>query len=161
MTKSSQNEKEKKGGKDKQTSVKSGSTKDKSKDKKKKSAPELVHDAPIRRLLGSVHVPLQSLTRRGQRVDVLCDFGVLHTEEAPQTLEKDPRKKIKEDKKKKEERSASGSKGKGKGKKEREVDVLTDNSEPVQLVPVTVEFSVELEKWESAAEALLLSHQIS
>ncbi|XP_019113053.2 leucine-rich repeat-containing protein 43 [Larimichthys crocea] len=88
MTKSSQNEKEKKGGKDKQTSVKSGSTKEKSKDKKKKSAPELVHDAPIRRLLGSVHVPLQSLTRRGQRVDVLCDFGVLHTEEAPQTLEK-------------------------------------------------------------------------
>ncbi|KAG8011991.1 Leucine-rich repeat-containing protein 43 [Nibea albiflora] len=88
MTKSSQNEKEKKGGKDKQTPVKSGSTKDKSKDKKKKSAPELVHDAPIRRLLGSVHVPLQSLTRRGQKVDVLCDFGALHTEEAPQALEK-------------------------------------------------------------------------
>lgn len=74
-----------------QSPIKSGSTKDKSKDKKKKSVPELVQDAPIRRILGSVHVPLQSLVKRSQKVDVLCDFGALHTEsevEATQTLEK-------------------------------------------------------------------------
>uniref|UniRef100_I3K6D1 Leucine rich repeat containing 43 n=1 Tax=Oreochromis niloticus TaxID=8128 RepID=I3K6D1_ORENI len=63
----------------------------KSKDKNKKSVPELVQDAPIRRILGSVHIPLQSLVRGGQQVKVLCDFGVLHTDsevEATQTHQK-------------------------------------------------------------------------
>lgn len=53
--------------------------------------------------------------------------------------------------------------GKGKGRKECEMDVHTDNSVAVQLEPVTVELSVELEKWQSASEAhkLLLPHQSS
>uniref|UniRef100_A0A3Q3MNG8 Leucine rich repeat containing 43 n=1 Tax=Mastacembelus armatus TaxID=205130 RepID=A0A3Q3MNG8_9TELE len=55
-----------------QCPIKSGSTKD----KKKKSVPELVQDAPIKRILGSVHVPLQSLLRGSQKVDTLCDFGI-------------------------------------------------------------------------------------
>ncbi|XP_070689491.1 leucine-rich repeat-containing protein 43-like [Pempheris klunzingeri] len=160
--------KEKKGGKGKESPIKSASTKDKSKDKKKKSVAELVQDAPIRRVLGSAHVPLQSLVKRGQKVDVLCDFGVLYTEsevEATQTLEKDLRKKIKEDKKKEnkesQQRGGSGtqkkntaaSKGKEKGRKDCEMDDHRYNSVSVQLEPVTVELSVELEKWQSVSEA--------
>lgn len=74
-----------------QSSSKSDSTKDKSKDKKRKSVPELVQDAPIRRILGSVHIPLQSLVKRSQKVNILCDFGALHKEsevEATQALKK-------------------------------------------------------------------------
>ncbi|XP_042276405.1 leucine-rich repeat-containing protein 43-like [Thunnus maccoyii] len=172
VAKPSQNAKEKKGGKGKESPVKSGSNKDKSKDKKKKSVTELVHDAPVRRILGSVHVPLQSLVKGGQKVDVLCDLGTLHTEpevEAMQTLEKT----IKEDKKKEEkeskrrggsgtgQKSTAASKGKGKGRKEREVDVHTDNPMSIPVEPVTLELSVELEKWRSASEATKLSHQTS
>ncbi len=36
-------------------------------------------DAPIRRIIGSVHVPLQSLVKGGQKVDVTCGLGALHT----------------------------------------------------------------------------------
>uniref|UniRef100_A0A3Q1F1E7 Leucine rich repeat containing 43 n=1 Tax=Acanthochromis polyacanthus TaxID=80966 RepID=A0A3Q1F1E7_9TELE len=67
--------------------VKSGSTKD----KKKKCVPELVQDTLIRRILGSAHVPLQSLVKGGQKVNVICDLGVLHSDskvEAPQTPQK-------------------------------------------------------------------------
>ncbi|XP_035809736.2 leucine-rich repeat-containing protein 43 isoform X2 [Amphiprion ocellaris] len=91
VTKNSQTVKEKKGGKGKESPGKSGSTKDKPKDKKKKSVPELVQDAPIRTILGSAHVPLQSLVKGGQKVNVICDLGVLHSEskvEAPQTPQK-------------------------------------------------------------------------
>ncbi|XP_054467750.1 leucine-rich repeat-containing protein 43-like [Anoplopoma fimbria] len=177
LTKPSRPVKEMKSSKGKESPIKSGSTKDKSKDKKKKSVPELVQDAPTRRLLGSVHIPLQSLVKGGQKVDVLCDLGALHTEsevEASQTLEKDLGKKIKEDKKNDKEskqRGGSGtkrkntaaSKGKGKGRQECEMDVQTENSVSVRLESVTVELNVELEKWQSAAEAhqLLLPHQNS
>ncbi|KAF1389194.1 hypothetical protein PFLUV_G00070910 [Perca fluviatilis] len=172
VAKPSQTLKEKKGGKEKESPIKSGSTKDKSKDKKKKSVPELVQDAPIRRVLGSVHVPLQSLVRRGQKVEVLCELAALHTEsevEATQTLEKDLGKKTKEDKESKQRggsstkpKNTAASKGKGKGRKEcEEMDVHTDNSVSAHLQLGTVELSVELEKWQSASEAhqLLLPHQ--
>ncbi|XP_070819956.1 leucine-rich repeat-containing protein 43-like [Chaetodon trifascialis] len=159
--------KEKKGRKGKESPVKPGSTKEKLKDKKKKSVPELVQDTPIRRIIGSVHVPLQSLVKRGQKVDVLCDLGALLAQseaEATQTLEKDLGKKIKEDKKEDKEskhrggsgtrqKNAEASKGKGKGRKQCEMDVLTHSSVSVQLEPVTVEVSVKLEKWQSASEA--------
>uniref|UniRef100_UPI003AABAA05 leucine-rich repeat-containing protein 43-like n=1 Tax=Centroberyx gerrardi TaxID=166262 RepID=UPI003AABAA05 len=172
--KPSQTPKEKKGGKGKEAPSKAGS-KDKSKDKKKKCVTDLVQDAPVRRTLGSAHVPLHSLLTGSQRVDVLCDLGVLLTEPgvaAVGTLEKDPAKKIKEDKKKEEkklksrgdsaagQRNTAASKGKGKGRKESEVDVHTDDTASIQLEPMTVEFSVQLEKWPSASEArqLLLPH---
>lgn len=74
-----------------QSPIKPDSTKDKSKDKKKKSVPELVQDAPIRRILGSVRIPLQSLVKGSKKVNILCDLGALHKEsdvEATQTLEK-------------------------------------------------------------------------
>lgn len=47
---------------------------------KKKPVPGQVQDTPIRTTLGSVHVPLQSLVKRGQKVEELCDFGALHKE---------------------------------------------------------------------------------
>ncbi|XP_034726883.1 leucine-rich repeat-containing protein 43-like isoform X2 [Etheostoma cragini] len=166
--------KEKKGGKEKESPIKSGSTKDKSKDKKKKSVPELVQDAPIRRVLGSVHVPLQSLVKRSHKVEVLCELAALHTEsemEARQTAEKTLGKKNKEDKESKQrggsstkQKNTAASKGKGKERKEcEEMDVHTDNSDSIHLELVTVELSVELEKWQSASEALqrLLPHQNS
>ncbi|CAJ1068179.1 leucine-rich repeat-containing protein 43-like [Xyrichtys novacula] len=78
-TKPNQTAKEKKSGKGKET-LKSGFTKDKPKDKKKKPAQELVQDAPITRVLASVHVPLQNLLRGSHRIDAVCDFGVLCTE---------------------------------------------------------------------------------
>lgn len=74
-----------------QSPIKPNSTKDKSKDKKKKSVPELVRDAPVRRILGSVHIPLQSLVKGSQKVNILCDLCALHKEsevEATQTLDK-------------------------------------------------------------------------
>ncbi|XP_069555448.1 leucine-rich repeat-containing protein 43-like [Brachyistius frenatus] len=167
VAKPSQAVKEKKGGKGKEPPVKSGSTKDKSKNKKKKSLPELVQDAPIRTILGSAHIPLQSLVSGGQKVNVLCDFGALHTDcevEAAQTLQKDLGKKIKEDKKKEKvskqkggsdtgQKNTASLKGKGKEDKGCNEDVHADDSAPVQLEPVTVELSVELEKWQSASEA--------
>ncbi|XP_074525636.1 leucine-rich repeat-containing protein 43-like isoform X2 [Halichoeres trimaculatus] len=111
--------KDKKSGKGKETTNKSGSTKDKSKDKKKKPALELVQDAPITRVLASVHVPLQKLLRRDQKVDVLCDFDVLHAEPeggVAQTCVKDRGKKKKEEKKK-EEKELKQRGGSGTGQK--------------------------------------------
>ncbi|KAF3851121.1 hypothetical protein F7725_012893 [Dissostichus mawsoni] len=152
--------KEKKGGKGKESPIKSGSTKDKSKDKKKKSVPELVQDASIQRTLGSVHVPLQSLVQRGGKVDVLCDFGALHAET------EDLGKKLKEDKKKEKEpkrRADSGTKQKNTAASKGKVKETKDCEMEVHLEPVTVELKVELEKWQSASEAhhLLLPHQHS
>ncbi|XP_008288081.1 leucine-rich repeat-containing protein 43 [Stegastes partitus] len=156
VAKSSLTVKEKKGRKGKE----SGSTKDKSKDKKKKSVTELVQDVPIRTILGSAHVPLQSLVNGGQKVSVLCELSGLHSDskvEATQTPQKDLGKKIKEDKESKRregsgtgQKNTASSKGKGKGKKKPELDVHTDSF-------MSVEVSVELEKWQSASEA----HQLT
>ncbi|XP_029018535.1 leucine-rich repeat-containing protein 43-like isoform X2 [Betta splendens] len=143
------------------SSIKSDSAKDKSKDKKKKSAPELVQDAPVNRTLGSVHVPLQSLLRGGQKVSVVCDLGALHKgfeAQATQMLKKDLGKKIKEEEDKElklgrgkgaGQRTATSSKG--KERKAHEMDVLTDSSTSVPVEPPTVEFSVELQRWQPGA----------
>ncbi|XP_035022256.2 leucine-rich repeat-containing protein 43 [Hippoglossus stenolepis] len=166
--------KEKKGGKERESPIKSGSTKDKSKDKKRKSVSELVQDAPVRRSLVSVHVPLQSLVRGDRKVDVLCDLGALHAEsvvEATPTCEKDLEKKLKEENKKEDndskrrggsgtaQKNTASSKGKGKAGREREADVVPAcSSVCVRLQPATVALSVELEKWESESEARGLLH---
>ncbi|KAK2902067.1 hypothetical protein Q8A73_011813 [Channa argus] len=163
--KPSQNVKDMKGRKTKESPIKSGSTKGKSKDTKKKSIPALVQDAPIRRLLGSVHVPLQSLVRGTQKVEILCDLGVLqkHSQaEATQTLEKDMGKIIKDDKKE-DDKGSKLPVGSGTGQKnraslkgkvnEKDYEVDTDSSVSVQLEPVTVEFSVGLMKLQCASEA--------
>ncbi|XP_063344869.1 leucine-rich repeat-containing protein 43-like [Pelmatolapia mariae] len=147
---------EKKGRREKDVSVSCKSDFTKSKDKNKKSVPELVQDAPIRRILGSVHIPLQSLVRGGQQVKVLCDFGVLHTDsevEATQTHQKDLGRKNKEDKKKEDKetkgRQHNAASSKDKEKKAFEVhDSITSQQEPV-----IVELIVELKKWQTASEA--------
>ncbi|KAM9743604.1 leucine-rich repeat-containing protein 43-like [Menidia menidia] len=156
--------KENKGGKGKEASspAKSAPTKEKSKDKKSKCVPELVHDPPTRRVLGSAHVPLQSLAEGGQKVSVLCDFGPLQTDsEALPKPHTDSGKTKKEDKKKEEKNNGAlqkaSSKGKRKGSQQQDLDVTpTGSPAPVQLNAVTVELSVELEKWQSASEAHLL-----
>uniref|UniRef100_A0A3P8QZC1 Leucine rich repeat containing 43 n=1 Tax=Astatotilapia calliptera TaxID=8154 RepID=A0A3P8QZC1_ASTCA len=153
LTKANQTGKEKKGRREKESPVKSDFTK--SKDKNKKSVSELVQDAPIRRILGSVHIPLQSLVRGGQQVKVLCDFGMLHTDsevEATQTHQKDLGRKIKDDKKEDKEtkgRQHNAASSKDKEKKSLEVhDSITSQQEPV-----IVELIVELKKWQTASEA--------
>ncbi|XP_053277033.1 leucine-rich repeat-containing protein 43 [Pleuronectes platessa] len=153
--------KEKKGGHERESPIKSGPTKDKSKDKKKKSVSELVQDARFRRSLVSVHVPLQSLVRGHGKVDVLCDLGTLHAEsvvEATPTCEKDLEKKMKEEKKK-EDKDSKRRGGKGKTGREREADVVPACSSVCdRLQPATVELSVELERWKSESEARGLLH---
>ncbi|KAM3611060.1 uncharacterized protein V6R79_012922 [Siganus canaliculatus] len=147
VAKPSAAEKDKQERKRKKSAVKPDSTKDESKSRIKKSVPELVQDAPIRRILGSTHVPLQSLLR-GQKVEVLCDFGILHTEY------EDVVKKIMDNRRELDKESkVKEHSGKRKGKKECEVHVLADSSVSVQLEPVTVELRVELEKWKSASDA--------
>lgn len=49
--------------------------------------------------------------------------------------------------------------GKGKGCKEREAGIRVDEPVSVQPEPMTVEFSVQLEKWQSASEARQLLPQ--
>ncbi|KAM3867489.1 leucine-rich repeat-containing protein 43-like [Diretmus argenteus] len=166
-------EKKRRRGKEAPNKVGANSAKGKSKDKKK-PVMDLVQDAPIRRVLGSVHVPLHNLLKGSQKVDILCDLGVLLTEpsvRAMGTLEKDPAKKSKEAKEKKlkprgdsadGQRNKEASKGKAKGRKERDSDVQINDTAPVQPEPMTVEFSVQLEKWQSASEAhQLLPHSAS
>uniref|UniRef100_A0AAZ1Y3L6 Leucine rich repeat containing 43 n=1 Tax=Oreochromis aureus TaxID=47969 RepID=A0AAZ1Y3L6_OREAU len=125
----------------------------KSKDKNKKSVPELVQDAPIRRILGSVHIPLQSLVRGGQQVKVLCDFGVLHTDsevEATQTHQKDLGRKNKEDKK--EDKETKGRQHNAASSKDKEKRAL-EVQDSITSQPVIVELIVELKKWQTASEA--------
>uniref|UniRef100_A0A087YJ66 Leucine rich repeat containing 43 n=1 Tax=Poecilia formosa TaxID=48698 RepID=A0A087YJ66_POEFO len=107
------------------------------KNSEKLCPPELVHDPPIRKLLNSVHIPMQSLVQGGQRVSSVCDFGPLHVEPPP----------------KQEEETEKKPKGKGKDAKKRDMDEHTVPPVPVPPVPVTVELSVELEKWKSVSDA--------
>ncbi|XP_014894488.1 leucine-rich repeat-containing protein 43 isoform X1 [Poecilia latipinna] len=137
----------------------------KAKNKKKKGPPELVHDPPIRKLLNSVHIPMQSLVQGGQRVSSVCDFGPLHvepppkqeeeTEKKPKGDKKDKTKDCKEakEKQKKHTEPQKSPKGKGKDAKKRDMDEHTVPPVPVPPVPVTVELSVELEKWKSVSDA--------
>lgn len=148
--------KETKGGKGKESQNKPASIKD----KKKKSPSELVLDAPIRRMLGSVHVPLDSLLQRGQRVDILCDFGVICSETGRGTTHnKDLGKNVREEKKEEKGQRLGISSGKktaapkGKAKAVKEPDVHSLSSVSIHLEPVTVELRVELGRWTSVAEA--------
>ncbi|XP_036791796.1 leucine-rich repeat-containing protein 43 isoform X1 [Oncorhynchus mykiss] len=170
---------EKKGGKECARPPSNTCSNQKSKDKKKKkdSIMDLVQDTPIRRTLGSIHVPLQDLVSGDQRVDALCNLGVLLTEQSTRAMpprDKDPSKKAKHDKKKEDKTTKSSadsaggqknvappSKSKGKGWKESQADFrMDDNSAPSpnQFESMTVEFTVHLDKWHSASEAHHLAH---
>ncbi|KAK5613811.1 hypothetical protein CRENBAI_015994 [Crenichthys baileyi] len=163
LVKPSLTSKGKKGKKEEQ--VKSAPTKDKSKDKKSKCAPGLVEDPPIRRVLASAQVLMQSLVQGSQRVSFVCDLRPLNADsevEAAQTqkdLERNGDKK-EEDKEPKPvegrsaaQRNSTALKGKRKDTRKPDVDDPTSPSVPVQQEPVTVELCVELEKWKRASEA--------
>ncbi|KAK7933082.1 hypothetical protein WMY93_003978 [Mugilogobius chulae] len=154
------NAKEAKGAKGKETTSKKGTpnkgtpnkaapTKEK---KLKAAAVELVQDRPVRRVLGSVHVPLHTLLLRGHKVALCCDFGPqgsgASAAEADNSTDQDVGKPVKEDSKGGASgKKSSTAKGKAKGK---EVDVprVCGPQEPLSL-----ELCVELHRWKSAAEA--------
>uniref|UniRef100_A0A8C3IQM3 Leucine rich repeat containing 43 n=1 Tax=Chrysemys picta bellii TaxID=8478 RepID=A0A8C3IQM3_CHRPI len=99
--------------------------------KKKKESPiELRSDPPLLRSLGSGHVNLESLLTGDQLVAVVCDFGVLITEETTQPPS--PKEKV------------------------PATLVLAANPHPIQEiqpVPLTVEFQVQLIQWTAAFDA--------
>ncbi|KAK0138141.1 Leucine-rich repeat-containing protein 43 [Merluccius polli] len=159
------------------SSSKAGS---RSKDKKKKSVNDLVQDAPITTVLGCVHVPLQGLLKgETTGVTVRCDLGFLPTKPAlrpdgptekvflwdkmEKCRERDSVTKTKEDKRKEEKKSKSiggtsaqrnmGSSKEEKPRKDSEAEVHMEDAGATQQEPITVEFSVNLEKWQSVSEA--------
>ncbi|XP_024130326.1 leucine-rich repeat-containing protein 43 isoform X2 [Oryzias melastigma] len=168
--KSIQTVKEKKGRKGRESQDKLTSTKVKSTDKKGTAVQQLVHDAPIRRVLGSAHVPLHSLVRGERGLGVVCEFDLLHPDfevDVAQTPQKDLEKdKNGDEEPKQRERSGkrqSVSHSKGKGSRKQYMNTPSENTMPVQRDPVTVELRVQLEKWGSASQAngLIQPHQHS
>ncbi|MBN3316663.1 LRC43 protein, partial [Atractosteus spatula] len=115
--------------------------KGKPKDKKKKEPQlELIQDPPVRRTLGSAWVALEGLLSGEKHIETVCDCGVLQTSQAARPLpagEKVHRRSIP---------------GKGKAKKSNEVEAVTEVA-PSQPTPLTVEFTVQLSKWRTTAEA--------
>ncbi|XP_015733352.1 leucine-rich repeat-containing protein 43 isoform X4 [Coturnix japonica] len=80
---SGKEKKEKQGTK--KGSNKGAGTKDKQKKKKKEKPRELRSDPPIRRILGSQRVALETLLATETLVATVCDFGVLITEQLQQS----------------------------------------------------------------------------
>ncbi|XP_032303667.1 leucine-rich repeat-containing protein 43 isoform X2 [Coturnix japonica] len=96
---SGKEKKEKQGTK--KGSNKGAGTKDKQKKKKKEKPRELRSDPPIRRILGSQRVALETLLATETLVATVCDFGVLITEQ----LQQSPSQEEKLDKKKSKDKS--------------------------------------------------------
>ncbi|XP_075754766.1 leucine-rich repeat-containing protein 43 isoform X1 [Pelodiscus sinensis] len=130
------------------------------KQKKKKESPiELRSDPPFLRSLGSGNVNLESLLTGDQLVAVVCDFGILITEETTQPSspkEKDSKKSKDKNKKTKTEgesptnqKTTVAAKGKGKNKESPEVKEFQE----IQPVPLTVEFQVQLIQWTATSDA--------
>ncbi|KAJ7994275.1 hypothetical protein DPEC_G00264200 [Dallia pectoralis] len=128
-----------------------------------------VQEIPIRRILNTVHVPLQGLMSGKRTVDVVCKLGMPQTEETSRAIplqdkiiswkEKDYIKKV--DKNAELGGDCTGgqknapklSKSKGKGQKGNSAYFRMDEpSANIQVEPMTVEFTVHLEKWHSATE---------
>ncbi|XP_037734653.1 leucine-rich repeat-containing protein 43 isoform X1 [Chelonia mydas] len=130
------------------------------KQKKKKESPvELRSDPPLLRSLGSGHVNLESLLTGDQLVAVVCDLGVLISEETtqpPSPKEKDGKKSKDKNKKTKtggespaSQKTTVAAKGKGKNKESPEGKEVQE----IQPVPLTVEFQVQLIQWTAASDA--------
>ncbi|XP_066514456.1 leucine-rich repeat-containing protein 43-like isoform X1 [Hoplias malabaricus] len=134
------------------------STDQNSKDKKKKKETviNLIHEAPVKQTLGSVHVELKNLMEGKHQIQVDCNLGTLHSEESVRTTvtrEKEQSKKPIENKKTKPsgdtasaQRNLTPSKGKGRARKENETDPRADDNFNSITEPLTVEFSVQLSK---------------
>ncbi|XP_066545381.1 leucine-rich repeat-containing protein 43-like isoform X2 [Amia ocellicauda] len=148
------------GGKEKEE----GKRKPKDKKKQKEPQVEMRQDPPVRRTLGCVSVELQALLCGESHTGTVCDFGVLHTPHSSFLTREKEVKKTKEDRKREEKKADSGrdstasqractsSKGKARTKKNSEADVVTDTA-PSPPDPLTLEFTVKLDKWLTAAEA--------
>ncbi|XP_048677659.1 leucine-rich repeat-containing protein 43 isoform X2 [Caretta caretta] len=128
------------------------------KQKKKKESPiELRSDPPLLRSLGSGHVNLESLLTGDQLVAVVCDLGVLISEETtqpPSPKEKDGKKSKDKNKKPKTGGESPASQkttvaAKGKNKESPEGKEVQE----IQPVPLTVEFQVQLIQWTAASDA--------
>ncbi|CAL1616607.1 unnamed protein product [Knipowitschia caucasica] len=139
--------KEPKGPKGKDSPNKPVSTRD----KKRRPPLELVQDPPVRRGLGSVHVPLHTLLQSGHKVALCCDFGPQRPE-ADNTVDK----AAVDDKEQVPKTGASVKKPAtaSKGKKQP-VKGADEASVCGPQEPLTVELCVQLEQWRSAAEASL------
>ncbi|GAA6089472.1 leucine-rich repeat-containing protein 43 isoform X1 [Tachysurus ichikawai] len=124
-------------------------TKSKDKKKKKESELKLIHEQPIKQTLGSVHVKLKDLLVRKNQIEVECDFGVQHSGQAiisAVTQEKEKSMKPKEENKKDKILKPTLLKGKEKECDEIVPDVSADENNPSEMEPLTVEFSIRLDK---------------
>ncbi|CAM9553218.1 unnamed protein product [Bubo scandiacus] len=127
------------------------------KQKKKKKPRELRSDPPIRRTLGTRRVTLEALLATEDLVATVCDFGVLITEQPlqPPSLEGTDRKEGKEKSRKPkaeresqaEQKTVVPAKGKIKNKDSAELE----EGQRLQLVPLTVQFQMQLLRWPQAA----------
>ncbi|XP_062874128.1 leucine-rich repeat-containing protein 43-like isoform X2 [Trichomycterus rosablanca] len=142
----------------------SGKPKDKM---NKQSVLDLIHDPPVKRILGSVHVELKSLLEVKDQIQVRCDLGTMHLEQTigkPFIQDKGQNKKLKDDRKEEKkgkpggdtaagQTNATSSKGRDKGRNEEGTGALADESVPSKMEPLTVEFSVRLGKRTSDSQA--------
>ncbi|XP_075372239.1 leucine-rich repeat-containing protein 43-like isoform X1 [Mycteria americana] len=128
------------------------------KQKKKKEKPcELRSDPPIRRTLGTRRVTLETLLATEDLVATVCDFGILITEQPlqPASLEAKDRKKGKDKSKKPKAETESQASRKttasAKGKRKNKDSAELEEGGGLQLVPLTVQFQMQLLRWPSAA----------
>ncbi|XP_027001573.1 leucine-rich repeat-containing protein 43 isoform X2 [Tachysurus fulvidraco] len=124
-------------------------TKSKDKKKKKESELKLIHEQPIKQTLGSVHVKLKDLLVRKYQTEVECDFGVHHSGQAiisAVTQVKEKNMTPKEENKKDKILKPTSLNGKEKECNEIVPDVSADENNPSGMEPLTVEFSIRLDK---------------
>ncbi|XP_049660177.1 leucine-rich repeat-containing protein 43 [Accipiter gentilis] len=125
------------------------------KQKKKEKPCELRSNPPIRRTLGTQRVTLETLLATEDLVATVCDFGILITEQLlqPPSLEEKERKKGKGKSKKPKAESQSSWKtaASTKGKRKTKDSAELEEGRGLQLVPLTVQFQMQLVRWPSAA----------
>ncbi|XP_029881504.2 leucine-rich repeat-containing protein 43 [Aquila chrysaetos chrysaetos] len=125
------------------------------KQKKKEKPCELRSNPPIRRTLGTQRVTLETLLATEDLVATVCDFGILITEQPlqPPSLEEKERKKGKGKSKKPKAESQSSWKTttSTKGKRKNKDSAEPEEGRGLQLVPLTVQFQMQLLRWPSAA----------
>ncbi|XP_058231359.1 leucine-rich repeat-containing protein 43-like [Hemibagrus wyckioides] len=134
----------------------------KSKYKKKKKEPELklIHEQPIKRTLGSVHVKLNHLLVGKDEIKEECDLGVQHLGQAISpavTQEKEKMKKPKEENKEDKIFKPTSLKGKQKECNGIVCDVSAEENNSPEMDPLTVEFSIRLDRWTPDSQAYHLN----
>ncbi|XP_074777578.1 leucine-rich repeat-containing protein 43 [Athene noctua] len=124
---------------------------------KKKKPRELRSDPPIRRTLGTGRVTLEALLATEDLVATVCDFGVLITEQPlqPPSLEemdrKEGKKKSRKPKAERESQAEQKTVVPAKGKIKNKDSAELEEGRELQLVPLTVQFQMQLLRWPQAA----------